>query len=393
VLIIDCDSHFEPGPAWLTDYPDLAARLPPFDTAEVTTKIIAGDILRGVPPEQWPSAEQLVPPGMSAILGEEQREGYGYEGSSMHAQADPDARVAWLDDNSIDLESVICLEGMVYARYTDDAALSREAISLCNSWLAATVAGHRGRLMPVTCLDLSDVDWAVAELGRMRALGSRAFLIGTIPVPGIPMSHPSFDPVWSAAVELGMVALLHVGYNPASFDAAWANTGGDMMVLRQLAVSQGHQSVELMFNGMVFGGVFHRHPDLTVLVAECGIHWFTGMVEHMDARDARSVPEAEIYMGRYPYDLSPSEFIRRNVRITPLPRRHQSPARLLAEYPDCVVFSSDYAHNEGSRRPTAHYEELLADIDPAVREGFLGRTIADCYARMGDPLPVPAAAQ
>jgi hypothetical protein len=50
VLIIDCDSHFEPGPAWLTDYPDLAARLPPFDTAEVTTKIIAGDILRGVHP-------------------------------------------------------------------------------------------------------------------------------------------------------------------------------------------------------------------------------------------------------------------------------------------------------------------------------------------------------
>ena len=53
---------------------------------------------------------------------------------------------------------------------------------------------------------------------------------------------------------LGMSALLHIGYQPASFDAAWANTAGDMMLLRQLGVSQGQQSVQLMLNGMVFGG-------------------------------------------------------------------------------------------------------------------------------------------
>ena len=75
----------------------------------------------------------------------------------------------------------------------------------------------------------------------MRGRGSRAFLIGTIPVPGVPVMHPRFDPIWSAATDLGMVALLHVGYQPASFDAAWANTAGDMMLLRQLGVSQGHQ--------------------------------------------------------------------------------------------------------------------------------------------------------
>ena len=165
-----------------------------------------------------------------------------------------------------------------------------------------------------------------------------------------------------------------------------------MTLLRQLAVSQGHQSVELMLNGMVFGGVFDRHPDLTVLIAECGLHWFAGTVDHMQSRDSRQVVEAGLYLGPYPFDLSPAEFVRRNVRITPLPRAHQSPVRLLEEFPECVVFSSDYAHNEGSRTPTAYYAELLADLDPATMARFLGGNIAECYARMGDPLPAPAKA-
>ena len=201
--------------------------------------------------------------------------------------------------------------------------------------------------------------------------------------------HPQFDPIWSAATDLGMIALLHVGYQPASFDPAWANTAGDMMLLRQLGVSQGHQSVELMLNGLIFGGTFDRHPTLTVLIAECGLYWFEGAIDHMDSRDARTQLEARLYMGEYPFELSPSEFVRRNVRITPLPRLHQSPARLLERYPECVAFSSDYNHNEGSGSPTAYYEALLADQKPHVVAGFLGGNIAKSYELMGDPLPVP----
>ena len=388
MAVIDVDSHFEPGPAWLDEYPDLRDRLPEFDTAEVTTKIVAGDILGNVPRGDWPSWEQLLPPGIAAIAGGEDRpDDYGYEGSSMHGAADAATRVGWLDANGIDLESVICLEGMLNARFLDDRVLARDVIHACNSWLADTVDGFTDRLLPVTCVDFGDVDGAIHELTRMRERGSRAFLIGTVPVPGVPIMHPQFDPIWSAATDLGMIALLHVGYQPASFDPAWANTAGDMMLLRQLGVSQGHQSVELMLNGMVFGGTFDRHPDLTILIAECGLHWFEGTLDHMDSRDARYHPEARLYMGDYPFELAPSEFVRRNVRITPLPRRHQSPRRLLETYPECVTFSTDYNHNEGSGTPTAYYAELLDDLDAELVAAFMGGNITGAYARMGDPLP------
>ena len=159
-----------------------------------------------------------------------------------------------------------------------------------------------------------------------------------------------------------------------------------MALLRQLGVSQGHQSIQIFLNGMVFGGVFERHPDLTVLIAETGIHWFAGTVEHMEQRDARNVPTAELFMGPYRWSLSPAEFVRRNVRITPLPNVHQSPARLLDQFEECVVFSSDYAHNEGNPHPIAHYDELLAGIDDRTRSSFMGANIAECYSRMGEPL-------
>ena len=302
------------------------------------------------------------------------------------AQPTP-ARVAWLDANGIDLESVICLEGMLNARFLDDRVLAREVIHTCNSWLADAVDGHTDRLLPVTCLDFGDVDAAIVELTRMRERGSRAFLIGTIPVPGVPVMHPRFDPIWSAATDLGMVALLHVGYQPASFDAAWANTAGDMMLLRQLGVSQGHQSVELMLNGMVFGGTFDRHPTLTVVIAECGLHWFEGTLDHMDARDARTYPEARLYMGEYPFELSPSEFVRRNVRVTPLPRptSHRVACSRRTRNASCSRRTTTTTR-AAAPRPRTTTSCSTGSIRPR-RDGFLGGNIAECYARTGDPLP------
>ena len=46
VAVIDIDTHFEPGRAWLKDHPKLADRLIPFDTAEATVRAQVGDLDR-----------------------------------------------------------------------------------------------------------------------------------------------------------------------------------------------------------------------------------------------------------------------------------------------------------------------------------------------------------
>jgi predicted TIM-barrel fold metal-dependent hydrolase len=93
-----------------------------------------------------------------------------------------------------------------------------------------------------------------------------------------------------------------------------------------------------------------------------------------------------LVLGEYRLPLRPSEYVRRNVRISPLPAPHQSPVALLEALPDVAVFSSDYPHFEGSGDPTAHYDKALASLDEELRERFLHGNIEASFAMTGDPL-------
>ena len=52
-LVIDIDSHFEPGPEWLEPYPDLAKRLPKLEPARLamnTASVAEIALLPGIGP-------------------------------------------------------------------------------------------------------------------------------------------------------------------------------------------------------------------------------------------------------------------------------------------------------------------------------------------------------
>jgi predicted TIM-barrel fold metal-dependent hydrolase len=381
MAVIDVDSHFEPGDSWLDSFPKLAAQVPPLP-AEHRLGVMFQDLLADVPVEKRPASGALAPPGLDVLVGAETLE--GFEEASMKPEADAATRVAWLDEVGIDAQNVICLEGLFLARRLE-GDLRREAIRACNDWLADSTEDGKDRLMPVTALDLTDVDSAIAELTRMRQRGSRSFLVNGTPVNGVPAMHPQFHRLWSAATDLGMVPMVHVGFTPARFDPGYANVAGDMYAFRQISLSQGHQAAQVLLNAMVFGGVFERHPTLTLLLCELNVGWFPFTVEHMDSRVSG---EVTLFTGKYPFPLLPSEYVRRNVRITPVPRAHQSPIPFFENLPECIVFSSDYPHFEGSPRPTAFYDELLGGVDESLRDKFMYSNMATVYERMGDPLPV-----
>jgi hypothetical protein len=100
-----------------------------------------------------------------------------------------------------------------------------------------------------------------------------------------------------------------------------------------------------------------------------------------------ALPEASpLVLGGYDLPLAPSEYIRRNVRISPLPAAYQSPVDLFEALPGVAVFSSDYPHFEGNGEPMPYYRDLLVDLAADVRDDFYGGSIAAAYERMGDPL-------
>ena len=67
--------------------------------------------------------------------------------------------------------------------------------------------------------------------------------------------------------------------------------------------------------------------------------------------------------------LRPTEYVRRQIRFTPYPTEdvgwivEQGGAEL-------VLFSSDYPHVEGGRRPVERFEASLGDASDEVRDRF-----------------------
>jgi len=80
--------------------------------------------------------------------------------------------------------------------------------------------------------------------------------------------------------------------------------------------------------------------------------------------------------------------VRRNIRATPLIGLGDANplTGVFRELPEMLVFSSDYPHGEGNADPIALYEPELSALEPELRTRFLGANMADCFARMGDPL-------
>jgi predicted TIM-barrel fold metal-dependent hydrolase len=180
-----------------------------------------------------------------------------------------------------------------------------------------------------------------------------------------------------------MVPIVHVGLSPAIYHPAWANTDNPALI-RVISVLQPAQQALVFLNAMVFDGVFERHPSLTIVFAEHGIDWIAPATFRMDALALPGL--SPLLLGAYTLPMTPAEYVLRNVRITPLPVQHDSPVGLLELLPTLPIFSSDYPHFEGNGDPIGHYQKDLVEVSPESKAAFLGVNIAECFARMGDPL-------
>lgn len=392
--VIDVDAHFEPTDDWLDEFPALAARLPArlptgdprftLRSPEMFAWFVTDDLLRGVPPDRRMPIDRLVTPHMRNLYDPDRGPEAGYPGSNQHQQLTGTAdRLRWMDDQGIDVQNVISGVGYTLVRAIDDPVLGRDALEAVNTWMSDRLADSGGRLVPAVNVRLDDLDWAIGELGRMRERGSRTFLLPSEPTGDVPPNHPDYDRLWAAVTDLGMIPIVHVGLSPAIYHPAWANTD-DPAVIRVLSVLQPAQQALVFLNAMVLGGVFERHPRLTVVFAEHGIDWVVDATMRMDLLSSPGI--SPLLMGDYGLPMSPGEYVRRNIRVTPLPVAHESPIAAAEALPEVPIFSSDYPHFEGSPDPVGHYDKELASLSPGARSSFLGGNIAECFARMGDPI-------
>ena len=193
---------------------------------------------------------------------------------------DPKRRIEECDREKISMQvlSTVPVMFSYWAKPADALDLSRRL----NDHIAKVVRNHPKRFAGLATIPLQDPDLAAIELERcVRELGLRGAQIGTHVdanphsgrVDTLNLDNASFQPVWSAAEQLGAAIFVH----------PWDMFGKERMPKYWLPWLVGMPAeTSLAICSMIFGGVFDRFPKLRVAFAHGGgaFPFTIGRIEH-----------------------------------------------------------------------------------------------------------------
>ncbi|CAN5547812.1 hypothetical protein BH23ACT3_BH23ACT3_05310 [soil metagenome] len=263
---------------------------------------------------------------------------------------------------------------------------------------AASRAHNRGmvdfcsvdeRLLPTLYVPLAEFETAEAIASEAVEMGAAALLVPSACPKGHSPSHDRLDPVWAAAQDAGLPIVFHVGGGGEHFNRDYFANGrpvppdfhGGEENFRSVDYMAIPHPVMQTLATMIFDGVFDRFPRLRFGVVEMGAIWLPSWIHQLEAAfDAFARHEERLRT----LELRPAEYVQRQVRATPYPTEDVG---WLTEQlgPEICLFSSDYPHVEGGRRPFERFEASLGDVSDAVRDRFYAGNFADL---MGSHLPV-----
>ena len=243
------------------------------------------------------------------------------------------------------------------------------------------------RLLPTCYVPLVDFDRAAAMADEAIELGAAALLVASGCPPGHSPSHSGLDPVWARAQEAGLPIVFHVGGTGDLIDPAYFVNGkpippdfhGGEENFRSVDYMGIPGPVAQTLATMLFDGVFERFPDLRIGVIEQGAVWVPSWMRQMEsAFEAFARHEDRLQA----LSLRPSEYVRRQMRFTPYPTEDVG---WIVEQagPEVVLFSSDYPHVEGGRKPIERFEATLGDASDEVRRAFYTDNFLDLMGTAG----------
>ena len=239
------------------------------------------------------------------------------------------------------------------------------------------------RLLPTCYVPLADIERAPQVVDEAIAAGAAALLVASGCPPGHAPSHIGLDPVWARAEEAHIPVVFHVGGTGDLIDAHYFHNGLPIPPDFH-GGEENFRSVDYMaipappaqtLATLIFDGVLERFPELRIGVIEQGAIWVPSWTRQMEsAFDAFARHEERLRA----LSLRPSEYVRRQVRFTPYPTEDVGWI-IQQSGPEVCLFSSDYPHVEGGRRPIERFEASLeaGDIDPHARRRFYADNFVD----------------
>jgi predicted TIM-barrel fold metal-dependent hydrolase len=249
------------------------------------------------------------------------------------------------------------------------------ALALCravNDWTAAYCEHDSTRLLGVGTLPLTDAGDAFAEARRcVEELGFRGVWRRPEHVDGLPrLQDAAYEPLWSYLEEADVAFAIHPGMSGLvpydelrrRFDDYFTPLHAAHFVVEHL----------LALTTFVAYGILERHPGLRVAFLESGAAWAPPYLHRLDEH-------AELFgFERGGLALRPSEYFARQCFVS-VEDAEPGLAAVLDQYPDSVVFASDYPHADGTF-PGSTTSLLETDaLDDAARRRVLADNARQLY--------------
>jgi len=241
------------------------------------------------------------------------------------------------------------------------------------------------RLLPTCYVPLADFDRTRAIAAEALEMGAAALLVASGCPDGHSPSHLGLDPLWAMAEEARIPIVFHVGGTGDLIDPNYFENGLPIPPDFH-GGEENFRSVDYMgipgppmqtLATMIFDGVLERFSQLRIGVIEQGAIWLPSWIRQMEsAVEAFGRHEERLQK----LSLRPGEYVERQIRVTPYPT--EDLGWITREIgPDICLFSTDYPHVEGGRRPYERFERSLGDADEAIRHRFYAENFIDMMGR------------
>lgn len=369
----DADAHIMETPDWLDNFADAATR-------PKLKEIFVGSVGPG---EDQRIAEDLALHGDPAYRANDEAElmsRKNWKAIGATLKADRPKALDLLGFRSQLIFNTFTNKPLQEAEHGDDAGFAYGMAEAHNRAMLDFCAVDR-RLLSTCYVPLMDLERAPKVAAEQIRLGADSLLIAAACPKAHSPSHIALDAVWAQAEEAGIPIVFHVGSGGNFFDRTYFRNGlpmepdfhGGAENFRSIDYMAIPNPVMQTLATMILDGVMQRFPKLKFGAIELGATWAPSWMRYMDsAFEAFQRHEERLKK----LEMRPSEFVRRQVRITPYPTED---AGWIAEQAGAEVplFSSDYPHVEGGRNPLGRFEKSLERSSDEVKDHFYERNFAD----------------
>ena len=381
-VVHDADAHIMETPDWLTPYLDAAT------TARLPARRFVGGVggTGGIEEERY----------FERVRRQQSDPAYRADDETqLMIRKNWDAPGSFISaDRSAALDSLGFQSQLIFntfdSGYINDLEHRSEpelayAVAMAHNRAMLDFTSSDRRLLPTCYVPLADFDAAALIASEAVAGGphggAAALLVPSNCPKGHSPSHTALDRVWAIAQDAGIPIVFHVGGGGSLINPDYFKNGKPIPPDFH-GGAENFRSVDYLsipgppmqtLGTMIIDGVLERFPSLKIGVIEQGAIWVPGWMRQMEsAFDAFHRHETRLQE----LSLRPSEYVKRQIRVTPYPTEDVGWI-IGQDCEDVVLFSSDYPHVEGGRRPIERFERSLGDASEIIRDKFYARNMID----------------